>query len=372
MGEGAFAKVYECKNKKQSLVVKIYSKDDKKYAVHELNLFNKLKKHKKEFTKDYFNKSNIIDLLDYYVSNDYIYAIFERATMSLEDFIISFNKQFNSRPPIFLIVKIIKEILIGLIELNRCNIIHSDLKLDNVFLNFKTNENEFFNLFKQKKMDHGKILESFSIKLIDLNKSTFINQIIKPLSIQTIEYQAPEIVFGNNNYNESLDIWSIGIILWNLITGFELIDINNTRVEYYPFYKNYEKNDEDDSSMEDEESVSESTSEYFDSNDPSTIYQNTIYLNKLHSIIGECDKSLIVGGDIDKYYKSNKLIGHSFISYSPYIHNIILNEKDNFKFTETDIEIKLKYLSDLLEKNILIYDFKKRLTPFDLYEILDV
>lgn len=372
LGEGAFAKVYECKNKKQSLVVKIYSKDDKKYAVHELNLFNKLKKHKKEFTKDYFNKSNIIDLLDYYVSNDYIYAIFERATMSLEDFIISFNKQFNSRPPIFLIVKIIKEILIGLIELNRCNIIHSDLKLDNVFLNFKTNENEFFNLFKQKKMDHGKILESFSIKLIDLNKSTFINQIIKPLSIQTIEYQAPEIVFGNNNYNESLDIWSIGIILWNLITGFELIDINNTRVEYYPFYKNYEKNDDDDSSMEDEESVSESTSEYFDSNDPSTIYQNTIYLNKLHSIIGECDKSLIVGGDIDKYYKSNKLIGHSFISYSPCIHNIILNEKDNFKFTETDIEIKLKYLSDLLEKNILIYDFKKRLTPFDLYEILDV
>lgn len=151
-----------------------------------------------------------------------------------------------------------------------------------------------------------------------------------------------------------------------------MIDINNTRVEYYPFYKNYEKNDDDDSSMEDEESVSESTSEYFDSNDPSTIYQNTIYLNKLHSIIGECDKSLIVGGDIDKYYKSNKLIGHSFISYSPCIHNIILNEKDNFKFTETDIEIKLKYLSDLLEKNILIYDFKKRLTPFDLYKILDV
>lgn len=373
LGEGAFGVVYECcnlSNPKKKLVVKIYPIEEKRYAIQELNIFNKLAKHKTEFLNSYTN-SNIVELYDYYISNEFIYTIYERADTSLEDFIIEFNKKFKSRPPLFFIVKIIKEILIGLIELNTSNIIHCDLKLDNVFINFKTSKKDFLNLFNQKNLNHQKILDSFTIKLIDLNKSTFINHILKPLSVQTIEFQAPEIVFGNCNYNESIDVWSVGIILWNLITGFELIDMNNMRIEYYPFYKNYNPKAKEIINSSSEESQEESNNEYYDSNDINTIYENNIYLNKLFNIIGECDKSLIIGKDIDKYFKCNKLIGHSCIKYNNCVEEIIMNEKNNFKLQEDEIESKLKYLSDLLSKNILIYNYKNRITPFHLYELLN-
>lgn len=368
LGVGAFGKVYQCKdttNKKRGLVVKIYPIEYKKYAVHEINVFNKLNKHKGTHVSSY-SQSNIIGFYDYYVSNEYIYAVFEKASMSLEDFIIKFNKRFQSRPPLFLIAKIIKDILNGLIELNESNVMHCDLKMDNIFINFKQNIDEFFKLFNGNNInDHDKILNSISIKLIDLNKSTFLNQICKSTTIQTLEYQAPEIALGNSNYNETVDTWSVGIILCNLITGFNLIDFDNIREEFYPFYKDYIL--ESTVSEESSEENSGTKSSYYESSD----VDNLVYLYKLSSVIGGCDKNLLIGTNVENYYRGNILLGQCGVNPTPNLCELILSELPNFKLHEDDIEIKLKYLCELLHQKILIYDMNHRLSPIALYEILN-
>lgn len=368
LGVGAFGKVFQCKenaNKKKGFVVKIYPMKYKKYAVQEINVFNKLNKHKRIHIDEYM-QSNIVGFYDYYVSSDHIYAIFEKASISLEDFIIQFNKRFQSRPPLFLIIKIIKDVLIGLIELNRSNIIHCDLKMDNIFLNFNKNIEEYFKLFQKDNMDQQKIKDAVTVKLIDLNKSTFINQICKSITIQTLEFQAPEIALGNNNYNESVDTWSVGIILWNLITGFNLIDFDNIREEYYPFYKDYIL---DSSISEQTESSKDSTSDesYYESTD----VDNLVYLYKLSNVIGGYDKDLLLGSNVENYYRSNLLLGQTCINNTPNICNIIMSELPNFKINETDKELKLKYICELLTKKILIYNMNNRLTPFAFYNILN-
>lgn len=371
LGVGAFGKVFQCKenaNKKKGLVVKIYPMEYKKYAVHEINVFNKLNKHKKKHL-DTFGSSNIIGFYDYYVSNEFIYAIFEKASISLEDFIIQFNKRFQSRPPLFLTISIINGILNGLIELNESNIMHCDLKMDNIFIIFDKNIDEFFKLFHNN-IDHQKIRNSFTIKLIDLNKSTFINQICKSTTIQTLEFQAPEIALGNNNYNSTVDTWSVGIILWNLITGFNLIDFDNIREEYYPFYKDFILESlvsERTGSSESSDSNSSKNTSYYDSTD----IDNLVYLYKLSSVIGGCDKNLLVGNNINNYYRSNMLLGQSCIKHKPLICDIIMSELPNFKINEQDLETKLKYICELLSQKILIYNMNDRLTPYALYEILN-
>lgn len=46
--------------------------------------------------------------------------------------------------------------------------------------------------------------------------------------VATRWYRAPEILLGSNTYNKSVDIWSIGCILAELITGKSLFPGSST------------------------------------------------------------------------------------------------------------------------------------------------
>lgn len=381
LNRGAFGDVYVCrdiKHSKNDKVIKICSLDDKENTIVELNIFNKIKKHQTTFYNVFgLNESNIIKLSDYYFSDEYSYAIYERADVDLEEFIIGFQKKFNSRVPLFVTHKIIQELVNGLVELNFNNVIHCDLKLNNILIKFQNGVkslSEFYKLFKSNysmnAKDKIKILNAFSVKIIDLNKSTFINHIYKQLSIQTLEFQAPEIVHGNNQYTQTVDIWSIGVVMWMLLTGFQLIDFSNEREVYYPFYENY---------VIEKENISESidtTSYYSSSNTASeykSFYENYIYLVKLRNVIGKCDSSLIIGRYIDNYYNNNELLGFNTISSNcceNNIKNIINKETLNFKFVEDDINLKLMNYAEILKNHILVYDYKLRIDAVKLSSIL--
>ena len=77
------------------------------------------------------------------------------------------------------------------------NIIHRDLKLDNIFLN-----------------------EDFEVKIGDFGLATKLNfvQRFKKVACGTPNYQAPEII-QNKKYTYAVDIWSLGCILYTLLTG---------------------------------------------------------------------------------------------------------------------------------------------------------
>lgn len=91
------------------------------------------------------------------------------------------------------------QMLIGLKHIHKVGLIHCDLKPENV-------------LFKVKNKS--------SIKIIDFGSSC--KQSNKLFTyIQSRYYRAPEIILGID-YNEKIDIWSLGCILFEMYTGIPL------------------------------------------------------------------------------------------------------------------------------------------------------
>jgi serine/threonine protein kinase len=80
---------------------------------------------------------------------------------------------------------------------------HRDLKPHNILINWKTNE--------IKLADFG--LAKFIVSR-DLNAKNNLTH-----EIQTLWYRAVEVLLGNNHYDQSVDIWSIGTVLFELYAG---------------------------------------------------------------------------------------------------------------------------------------------------------
>jgi serine/threonine protein kinase len=89
--------------------------------------------------------------------------------------------------------------------LHNNNIIHRDIKPENILIG---NDN------KIKLCDFG-----WAKELTLENRSTFCG---------TVEYMAPEIV-GSENYDYSVDIWSLGILLYELLYGHSPFKASNTK-----------------------------------------------------------------------------------------------------------------------------------------------
>ena len=79
--------------------------------------------------------------------------------------------------------------------MNVNNIIHRDIKLDNILIKHNSNNNYIVKL-----ADYG-----ISKQLINTVGTTFIGT---PLTMR------PEILEGNHNYDNKCDLWSIGIIIY--------------------------------------------------------------------------------------------------------------------------------------------------------------
>ena len=104
------------------------------------------------------------------------------------------------------IAVIFKQLLSGLAYLHSHNIVHRDLKLENILIQ----ETE-------KSKTTGEDL--FNIKIIDFGTARiFDNKKRKPQSIVGSSYYiAPEVL--KQKYNKECDLWSVGVILYMFIVG---------------------------------------------------------------------------------------------------------------------------------------------------------
>ncbi len=418
IGKGAFCDVYECVNKSklsknvkggknknknnkpknidinlEKYVVKVIKNKYKKEFVREINVFNKINKHKNAFLKK-FNKteSNIINLCQYYIGEKYAFLIFEYMTCDLYKFVKKFMESFSSRLPIEIIKKILQSVCSAIHELNYNNLIHGDIKPNNIMIKIKDSNiqdlNTLFEKYKKNIQNPNSeliILDNIQIKLIDLNKSVFINEVCKSLSVQTLEYQSPEIVLGNLNYNEKIDIWSIGSLIWFLTTGHEFIDIYNYKKidEKFIYYSDSEKSDSNSSDSESYSSGSDSDSnnsiDSDNSNDSSnessnpyssyssSILENYIYLNKLYHLLGPIDDDLVKGKYIGNYFYKKKLIGYMPEKTSNDFMTALFSEMTNFSLNSKEqVTNYINLVYNLLYKKVFIYDIKNRIDVINL------
>lgn len=240
IGAGSFADVFLSTYNNIPVAIKIandkFENDiSTKYAKYEIEILKK------------FKKSNyIINLIDFKINNDENYIITELLGDDLYTLIRHYRKN-GDNIPLDIVKRILKQILRGLTELKNKNILHNDLKVENILI---TKNLEPVFLYKTKTIIKriNKILYESNRepeRIIHYKKYTYVMKHILLLNIQvkiidfgnaytksiskrehdtfihsrpTRHYISPEILIQYDHWIES-DMWSFGCIAYELITN---------------------------------------------------------------------------------------------------------------------------------------------------------
>ena len=142
---------------------------------------------------------NIVKILEFYNTPDSYYIINDYCPNG--ELYYQINKQFSETQ----MAVIFRQIFSGLSYLHENNIIHRDLKLENILITdiekSITTKEKLFNI---------KIIDFGTAKIFDRKHSQY--QIVG-----SSYYLAPEVI--NHSYNEKCDMWSAGVILYMLLCG---------------------------------------------------------------------------------------------------------------------------------------------------------
>ena len=234
----------------------LYDNPEKKYKIIEKigvgsygqvylaeNIFTKesiAMKEIKKSTEDLLSDGEIMDEINILKNLDHpdIVRIMEFYNTEKSYFIINeycpegelfdqINKKFSETQ----IAVMFRQILSGLAYLHSNNIIHRDLKLENILIkeiekSMETNED----LFILKIIDFG------TAKIFDKNKK-------ERILVGSSYYIAPEVI--NKKYNQECDMWSAGVILYMFIVGHAPFDGRTDKEIMEKIKKgNYLKNEE--------------------------------------------------------------------------------------------------------------------------------
>lgn len=194
IGKGSFGQVVKAYDHKlQAHVALKMVRNEKRFhrqAQEEIRLLEHLRK------QDHDNTINIIHMFENFTFRNHICITFELLSMNLYELIKKNKFQGFS---LQLVRKFAHSMLQCLDALNKNKIIHCDLKPENILL-------------KQQGRS--------GIKVIDFGSSCYEHQRIYTY-IQSRFYRAPEVILGAK-YGMPIDMWSLGCILAELLTGYPL------------------------------------------------------------------------------------------------------------------------------------------------------
>lgn len=133
--------------------------------------------------------------------------------------------------PVELIKKIVSQVFASIDYMHRRGVIHTDLKPENILV--VNNENLTDTSVVSYKKTHSLVQPSkpisstldndIQVKIADLGNATYTN-VHFTNQIQTRQYRSPEIILKYKSWGSSTDLWSIGCIIFELITGDFLFD----------------------------------------------------------------------------------------------------------------------------------------------------
>lgn len=176
-------------------------KDQEKFAIKIIDKTN-FKNFEMELVKSeievmkFCRFKNIVKILENFEDHENIYIILEYLSGGNLNGYLSSQKSLLSEKAI---QKLILQLASGIRYLHHYGIIHRDLKPDNIMMSDKS--------------------DSPVLKIVDfgLSKVLGINEKSNE-SYGTLAFAAPELIL-RKNYDKTIDIWSLGVIVYFLICG---------------------------------------------------------------------------------------------------------------------------------------------------------
>ena len=295
LGKGTFANVFNCKKNENNYALKrINSKESFiRYAKREIKFLSGIE------------NPNIVKMVDNFMVDEIQYLVFEKLNDNMYNYFLKNKNIINFD----MFSKYSYQIADGLSYLHSKNIIHCDLKLENIMISSNLQ----------------------NIKIIDLGSSVIKNKIrnrnITNFYIQSRYYRAPEILY-EINISEKIDIWSLGVIITELILKKCIFNGKNIP---YMIYK---------------------ISDYIDI--PTLeVYKNSTTFEKLYDNY----KGNYTHKDYKSRYRENKL--------EEYIIDGLRSNFDDIYDYQVDNMVALTY-------KILDYDYNTRLTAIQCKEELSI
>lgn len=196
LGNGKFGYVYHAKEKRthKEVAIKLINKN----MITQFEMLPQLKSEIEIHTR--LIHPNIIRLYGYFYDAQFVYLIYEKAN-SGDLFHLIKSTQFQITQSE--LANIIKQLSNALVYIKKRNIIHRDLKLENVLVNkVETSQGKY--TYTYKLSDFGCACQFFNNKSLQM--------------CGTPEYIAPEIVHYQN-YDFGVDTWALGVIAYELACG---------------------------------------------------------------------------------------------------------------------------------------------------------
>ena len=187
IGKGGYSKVYLVENKKTKRRYALKAcfrmkngKDRSDRTRTEIEVLKRLK------------HSNIMRLKGWFEDEDNIYLVLRYIPGK------DCSKYFKHTLPDKTTVKsIMRQLVEAVKHCHQHGVVHRDIKLENILID-----------------------DNFKIKLTDFGLAGIKNDPYEVFStnLGTVKYTAPEMIRGDG-YNESVDIWGIGVVMFTLLTG---------------------------------------------------------------------------------------------------------------------------------------------------------
>ena len=275
IGTGSYGKVFLAINKI----------DKKYYAIKHMkkkNLFKALKTLKGIYAEidiqSRINHPNIVKLLYVKENKDTFDLVMEYAKYGNLFFYIK-RKSYLSEEKSF---KYFIQIVNAIYFLHKNDLIHRDIKPENILM-----------------------FENDVVKLCDFGWCTRLEGGQRITFCGTVEYMSPEMV-NKEEYNKEIDIWSLGILLYEMIHGHSPFKPNKPKFNIWDVISNIK-------------------------------IQNLKFNN---DISGECKELIIhlLDRDINKRYKIEDIFNSKFVKFYESKNNII--NKNEYIIQDNDIDKK--------------------------------
>ncbi|KAI1888899.1 hypothetical protein AGOR_G00173510 [Albula goreensis] len=192
-GQGVFSNVIRARDMaraSQEVAVKIIRNNElmQKTGLKELEFLKKLN------DADPDDKFHCLRLFRHFYHKQHLCLVFEPLSMNLREVLKKYGKDVGLH--IKAVRSYSQQLFLALKLLKRCNILHADIKPDNILVN-----------------------ESKTIlKLCDFGSASHVaDNDITPYLVSRF-YRAPEIIIGKP-YDYGIDMWSVGCTLYELYTG---------------------------------------------------------------------------------------------------------------------------------------------------------